>query len=183
MKRCLIGCLAMLLPHSAAAADKYPRLPVGREKYTLNTFHPAMGKDYFGVYASPYSSTGVCLALFPDGRFAIFASLDIGPDRCQALGRYAVEGDRLKLAFTRVRLGRQALRQEFSGLHILWGWIEKKDYVTGFEVFVFKPAGWQQLGENPQEASYLQRRVAYYDWLAILHRHEKDLDPDRGRSQ
>jgi hypothetical protein len=86
---------------------------------------------------------------------------DIGPDELQAAGSFRVDGDNLSLQFSRVRPGHEDLKTKFSDLHLLWGWIEKKDYVTGFEVFVFPPEAWQALKLNPEKSDYLQRGTEY----------------------
>ena len=182
MKYCLTLYLVMW-SCVAAAAELKMRLPVGRETYTLNSFHNAMPETWFGVYASPDDFTGgTDLALFPNGRFAIVETSDIGPDDLKALGGYAVHGDRLNLSFSKILPGQKDLKQQFSGLHILWGWIEKKGYVTGFEVFIFTAPEWQKLKENPKQTTYLQRRTPYYDWQATLRRYDSETSPTHKHS-
>jgi hypothetical protein len=164
----------ILLAMASSAAEKELRLPVGREVFTLSAFgEVAPRRHYFGEYRFPIEYTGgTKLHLFPNGRFVISEWSDIGPDELQAAGSYQVRADRLTLKFSQIRRGHEELRRRFSDLHLLWGWIQKKDYVTGFEVFVFPSEGWQTLKTNPEKADYLQRRTEYNDWERILRDYE-----------
>lgn len=183
MKHLAVFHLATLLCATAMAAEPKLRLPVGEETYTLNTFQ-GVSIDWSGRYFHPFAFTGgPCLELFPSGYFAIIWTSDIGADELQALGKYAVDGDQLKLSFSRIVPGNKDLKQEYSGLHIMWGWIEKEDYVTGHEVFVFTPTDWAKLKSNPQEAIFLQRRTPYYDWQTILRGYGSKVNPPRKKSR
>ena len=172
--KCLTLLACLLLSVAAPAADEKLRLPVGREVYTLKPFREvAPRRHYFGVYAFPFDLTGgTRLHLFPNGRFIISTWLDIGPDELQAAGSYQVRDDRLTLRFSRVSPGHEGLKKKFADLYLLWGWIEKKDYVTGFEVFVFPSEAWTTLKTNPAEVHYLRRQTEYNDWERILRDYE-----------
>ena len=167
-----LACI--LLSVVASAADKELRLTVGREVFTLNPFgEVAPRRHYFGEYVFPTQYTGgTKLHLFPNGHFVISEWLDIGLDELQAAGSYQVRDDRLTLQFSRISPGHEGLKKKFADLHLFWGWIEKKDYVTGFEVFVFPPEDWETLKTKPEKVNYLQRRTEYNDWERILRDYE-----------
>jgi hypothetical protein len=173
MKR-LLALACIFLPIAAVAGDKELRLPFGREVFTLHPFSGTSPHNhYFGEYRFPIEYTGgTKLHLFPNGRFVISEWLDIGPDELQAAGTFRLDGDQLSLQFTRVRPGHEELKTKFSDLHLLYGRIEKKDYVTGFEVFVFPADAWQALKANPGKADYLRRGTEYNDWQTILRDYE-----------
>jgi len=175
MKQTLL-LLFTIVAASAFAEDKELRLTVGRETYTLSPFSQISTRNhYFGEYRFPIEATaGTKLHLFPNGQFVISKWSDIGPDELCAAGTYRVEGDRLSLQFSRVVSGYEDLKTKLSDLHLLWGWIEKKDYVTGCEVFVFPAEAWQDLKSTPDKANFqfLQRGAEYNDWQKILRDYE-----------
>lgn len=168
--------LCTIFAAKSFAADDELRLPVGREVFTLNSFSgTSPRRHYFGEYRIPIQYTGgTKLHLFPNGRFVISEWSDIGPDELQAAGSFRVDADRLSLKFSRVLPGHEDLKRKFSDLHLLWGLIEKKDYVTGFEVFVFPAEAWRALKAKPEKARFLflQRGTEYNDWQTILRDYE-----------
>ena len=175
MRTILLFVCAILAVKAFAADDKL-QLPVGREVFTLNPFSEiSTRRHYYGEYRFPTEATsGTKLHLFPNGQFVISEWSDIGPDELQAAGSFRVDADRLSLQFSRVLPGHEDLKTKFHDLHLLWGWVEKKDYVTGFEVFVFPAEAWQALKAKPEQARLLslQRGTEYNDWQIILRDYE-----------
>jgi len=171
-KRAVVALICIIFTTRVWADGDSLRLPVGAEIYTLHTFNGATQRNhYFGVYRFPIEDTGGTeLHLFPNGRFVISEWSDIGLDRLQATGSFRINADRLTLHFSRILPRHENLKTKFSNLHLLWGWIEKKDYMAGFEVFVLPADAWQMLKTKPEKARFLflQRQVEYNDWQAIL---------------
>lgn len=174
--RTILLLVCAILAVKAFAVEEKLRLPVDREVFTLAPFsETSPRKHYFGEYRFPIDATGgIKLHLFPNGRFVVSKWSDVQPDELKAAGSFQVDGDRLLLQFARVVPGYEDLKTRFADVHLLWGWIEQKDFVTGFEVFVFPSDAWEALKTDPDKARFLflQRATEYNDWQTILREYE-----------
>lgn len=172
--RIVLFILSLLASVAIGAENLNLRLNAHGDIYELVEFDRIPGDShYFGAYTFTYALTGgTALHLFPNGRFAIVEFLDIGPDFVSATGTYKVSGTALALVFLRVKPRHESVRAEFADLHIVWGYMDKGDYITGFEVFVFPKDDWRKLYEEKKDLSYMQRRTAYHDWQRILHEYQ-----------
>lgn len=175
----LIGCAVLMLISSASfAAEKKLRITVGSDIYTLYPYEGAyLGRHYFGKYSFPYELTaGTLLHLFPNGRFVISDWIDIGGERTLATGSFEVRDTELILNFSKFRPGMESIASRFADLRVLWGWMEKPGYVTGFEAFVFPKAEWEKLTEAPRGARYMRRTREYNDWERILSNYSDKIE-------
>ena len=99
--------------------------------------------------------------------------LDIGPNEFLASGQYNVNGTRLVLTFTKIEKGREAELNWLSDLHVVWGDIQRKGYVTGFKVFAIPGSDWDKLQHGEKDAKFMVRKVPYNDWEKILRELQK----------
>src|SRR5262245_52190023 len=161
-----ITFVCLIFSITAFADEAELQLPVGDEVFTLYQFGEVFPRQHcFGEYRFPIQLTGgTKLHLFPNNRFVISGHSDIGPDELQAAGTFRVNEDRLTLEFSRVQPGKENLKTKFSALHILYGRIQKKNYVTGFEVFVFSSDEMEKLKAKAERPRYMQRGTEYNDW-------------------
>ncbi len=143
-------------------------LDFGGEEYTLHNFNTIdFFHNFFGVYRKPIDLTqGIDLYLFPDFKFIYTEWGDIWEEKMIAQGTYTFKNGKISLNYT---YKHKSFEQELmnDSFHVLWGQIDKKDYVTGFISVLANDEVLNKLRKRDKCFDYMERITELYDWQGM----------------
>jgi hypothetical protein len=138
------------------------------EKYTFSAVSDARSLGgFYGAYQAPRSYTnGTSVKLYPNMRFTVMSWCDICRPSLLANGTYSFTNGVIDLVYTEKEQKRSDAELP-AKLAVFHGEIEKKGYVTGFEMILIKPEDVRAASTSEDFNGYLALQNSYPDWQAM----------------